>query len=93
MARRLRTASTPRRRLSRAAASDGARRTITILRNRFASDDKTEGYRKDGSVSVAKFEIGEGDDAGLREARMLRQREVCDVIERLLTRIETHGLS
>ncbi len=44
-------------------------------------------------MSVAKFEIGEGDDAGLREARMLRQREVCDVIERLLTRIETHGLS
>ena len=63
------------------------RASLSILRNRFASDDKTEGYRKDGAVSVAKFELGEGDDAAVREARLLRQREVSDLIERLLNRI------
>lgn len=68
---------------------DVFRASLSILRNRFVSDDKTEGYRKDGAVSVAKFELGEGDDAGLREARLLRQREVSDLIERLLTRIES----
>lgn len=70
---------------------DVVRASLSILRNRFASDDKTEGYRKDGSVSVAKFELGEGDDAGLREARLLRQREVSDLIERLLSRTESPG--
>ena len=68
---------------------DVVRASLSILRNRFASDDRTEGYRKDGSVSVAKFEIGEGDDAELREARLRRQREVSDLIERLLARIES----
>ena len=60
---------------------------LAILRNRFAQDDKTEGYRKDGPVSVAKFELGESDEPELREARVLRQRQACDVIERLLALI------
>lgn len=60
---------------------------LAILRSRFAGDAHTEGYRKDGPVSVAKFELGEGDDLDLREARMLRQRGACDVIEQLLARI------
>lgn len=60
---------------------------LSILRNRFASDEKTEGYRKDGPVSVAKFEIGEGEDQEQREARALRQRRASDVIEQLLARI------
>jgi len=38
-------------------------------------------------VSVAKFELGEGDEPEQREARTLRQREACDVIERLLAQI------
>jgi hypothetical protein len=62
---------------------------LSILRNRFASDDKTEGYRKDGAVAVAKFELAEGDDAVARGSRLLRQREVSDLIERLLKRIES----
>ena len=37
--------------------------SLEILRNRFAHDEKTEGYRKDGPVSVAKFELGESDEA------------------------------
>ena len=54
--------------------------------SRFASDEKGEGYRKDGPVSVAKFELGEGNEPEQREARTLRQRQACDVIEQLLAR-------
>ncbi len=60
---------------------------LAILRNRFAQDDKAEGYRKDGPVSVAKFELGEGDEPEQRAARALRQRQASDVIEQLLARI------
>lgn len=62
-------------------------RALEILRVRFATADDTEGYRKDGPVAVAKFELGESDEPELREARALRQREVSDVIEQLLGRI------
>ena len=60
---------------------------MAILRSRFASDEKAEGYRKDGPVSVAKFELGEGDKPEHREARALRQRQASDVIARLLERL------
>ena len=63
------------------------RDSLAILRNRFARDDEIEGYRKDGPVAVARFELGEDDQADLREARILRQREVSSVIEQLLDRI------
>ena len=63
------------------------RDSLTILRNRFAPDANVAGYLKDGPVAVARFELGEGDEADQREARMLRQRQVSDVIEQLLTRI------
>lgn len=61
---------------------------IAILRTRFAQMDEIEGYRKDGPVAVAKFELGEGDEPEQREARALRQRDASDVIEQLLARIE-----
>lgn len=57
---------------------------LQALRSRFASDERAEGYRKDGPVAVALFELGEGDQPELREARLLRQREVSALIERLL---------
>ena len=63
------------------------RDALDILRRRFADDVATEGYRKDGPVSVAKFERGEGDEAGQRETRVLRQRQASDVIDRLLAGI------
>ena len=63
------------------------RNALAILRNRFARDHTVEGYRKDGPVAVARFELGEGDEADQREARMLRQRQVSNVIEQFLTRI------
>lgn len=59
------------------------RESLAILQRRFTTDDGTEGYRKDGPVAVARFELGEGDEPELREARVLRQREVSDLITRL----------
>jgi hypothetical protein len=59
---------------------------LGILAKRFAGDDSTEGYRKDGPVAVAKFEI-EGDGPDVREAQLRRQRDVTDLIERLLKAI------
>ncbi|HEY9755169.1 MAG TPA: hypothetical protein V6C97_08410 [Oculatellaceae cyanobacterium] len=59
-----------------------------ILRRRFASDEKVEGYRKDGPVSVAKFELGESDEAEIKESRTLRQRQVSDVVDQLMQRLE-----
>jgi hypothetical protein len=61
------------------------RAALDILRRRFASEADLEGYRKDGPVAVAKFELG--SDAELREPRLLRQREASDLIEQLLARI------
>ena len=63
------------------------RDALTILRNRFARDHKVEGYQKDGPVAVARFELVEDDEADQREARMLRQRQVSNLIEQLLARI------
>ena len=60
---------------------------LSVLRNRFGPGHGVEGFRKDGPVAVARFEVGEDDEAEQREARMLRQREVSNVIEELLARI------
>jgi len=60
---------------------------LTILIKRFATDDTADGYRKDGPVAVARFELGEGEDAEQREARQLRQRQAADVIEQLVKKI------
>jgi len=46
---------------------------LAILRRRFRSDEKVEGFRKDGPIAVALFE--QGGEPELREARLLRQRE------------------
>ena len=61
--------------------------SLEILRNRFALDDKTEGYRKHGPVLVAELKLSEGDKAKQREARALRQRQASDVIDQSLARI------
>lgn len=60
---------------------------LEVLRTRFVQEEKVEGYRKDGPVAVAKFELGEGEDPSIREARALRQREVSSVVESLLLRL------
>ena len=69
------------------------RRSLTILGNRFVRDATTEGYRKDGPVAVARFELGEDDEADQREVRTLRQRQASNIIEQLLARIELRTAS
>ena len=64
---------------------------LSVLGNRFGPGHGVEGYRKDGSVAVARFDVGEDDEADQREARMLRQREVSNVIEELLARGRSGG--
>jgi len=56
---------------------------LAILSKRFADDGTTEGYRKDGSVAVARFEI-DGEDQEIRELRLIRQRGASDLIMRFL---------
>ncbi|WP_441234500.1 antitoxin [Bradyrhizobium sp. 930_D9_N1_4] len=52
---------------------------LAILRKHFVTDDKTEGYRKDGSVAVAQFEIEDGEP-NARERRSLRAREASELV-------------
>jgi hypothetical protein len=63
------------------------KKALNILRNRFVAEGDVDGYQKDGPIAVAKFELGEGDTPDEREARALRQREVSDLVERLLKEI------
>lgn len=56
---------------------------INILRKHFADDAGTEGYKKDGAVAVARFEI-DGDGEDVREIHVIRQREASELIMRLL---------
>lgn len=60
------------------------RRALDILKTRFADEAEMEGYRKDGPVAVARFELGADVE---RERRALRQRQVSDVIDRLLAAV------
>ncbi|MYJ75580.1 MAG: antitoxin [Gammaproteobacteria bacterium] len=57
------------------------RSALGILRQRFATDPNTDGYRKDGPVAVAAFEH---DDLPDPDLRILRRRIVSTVIQRLL---------
>ena len=45
--------------------------SLKRLRNRFVTDENTEGYVKDGSVAVARFELGDNPD--VREERIMRE--------------------
>jgi hypothetical protein len=58
-----------------------------LLRKHFADDADTEGYRKSGPVAVAKFEMGEDEDAEARDNRARRQRDASEVAMRLLKSI------
>ncbi|MDE0507001.1 MAG: antitoxin [Gammaproteobacteria bacterium] len=63
------------------------RECLSILRSRFASEENIEGYRKDGPVAVARFEGHDGAAAHQREARILRQRVVSNLVDQLLKSI------
>lgn len=64
--------------------AETVRSALDILRKRFASDEKIEGYQKDGPMAVAKFELGESNEEATKESRTLRQRDVNYLIEKLL---------
>ena len=73
------------------AAAEGPHREVIIdalrkLQTRFGDDAHTEGFRKDGPVAVAKFEIGDDDESA--EARLLRQRQVAAVLGNLLVELK-----
>jgi len=57
------------------------RTCIQLLRKHFAGDEQTEAYRQNGPAMVANFELGDAED---RENRILRQRQVADVMEAFL---------
>lgn len=54
---------------------------IQLLRKHFAGDEQTEAYRQNGPAMVANFELGDVED---RENRILRQRQVADIMEAFL---------
>lgn len=58
-------------------------RALDILSTRFADDPQTEGYRKDGPVAVARFEIEYAD----REVRLLRQRDIAHLFTSWLAQL------
>jgi hypothetical protein len=59
---------------------------LAILARHFVDDGTTEGYLKIGPVGAAKFEMGEDNET--RESRILRQREVADLVDRFLKAIK-----
>ncbi|PHR19442.1 MAG: hypothetical protein COA41_07110 [Sphingopyxis sp.] len=56
-------------------------KALLILKKRFCTDERTEGYKKDGPVAVSKFEASAGDNVDLL---ILRQRVVSDVVTGLI---------
>jgi hypothetical protein len=56
-------------------------RALEILRSRFATDQRTPGYRKDGPISYARFLA----DPGRRDLDARRRQNAAAVIERFLS--------
>lgn len=70
------------------AHADVIRQTQQLLRKHFLDYDGVEGYLRDGPVAVARFEGDEDEETEeAKERRLYRQREVADVVERLLASI------
>lgn len=64
------------------------RSALAILSKRFCDPNPDEGYLREGPVAVAQFELeGDNADAETREQRALRQREVNDVVSKLLAEL------
>ncbi len=61
---------------------------LAILLKRFCDPTEDEGYLREGPVAVARFEIaGNDEEAEVREQRALRQRNVNDLVSRLLAEL------
>lgn len=60
---------------------------LAKLKNRFVHDDPKLSYRRDGAVAVARFEDSDANadaDEDVRNLRILRQRQVADMMARFL---------
>lgn len=66
--------------------ADTIKDAIALLGQHFVDDPETEGYLKSGPVAVAKFELDDLEDN--REERTLRQREVTDLVGRLVSALQ-----
>ncbi|MCW2244768.1 hypothetical protein M2352_000359 [Azospirillum fermentarium] len=65
--------------------ADTIRTALAILSKRFCDPNPDDGYRREGPVATARFEIdGDDDDADIQNQRVLRQRVVSEVIAGLL---------
>lgn len=56
---------------------------LTKLKTRFVHDDPDQSYRRDGAVAVARFEDNDADvddNEEIRDLRILRQRQVADLM-------------
>jgi hypothetical protein len=62
-------------------------RCTDILRQCFVTDENTEGYQKDGPTMAANFELGEAVES--RESRILRQRDVNEMMTYFLDSVGT----
>jgi len=56
-------------------------RALNVLHARFCTDDKAEGFEKDGPV---KFALFEDDGDGDRDRRILRQRRAATIVDSLV---------
>lgn len=61
---------------------DAILKAVDIVKRHFADQEGTDGYLKNGPVTVAKFELGDGEET--RDARVLRQRQAADIVMRFL---------
>ncbi|WOE74592.1 antitoxin [Alterisphingorhabdus coralli] len=63
--------------------ADVLAKALDMLEKRFC-DGEVEGYLKDGPVAVAKFELGENLDEEMRNQLILRQRNVSEIVSKLV---------
>jgi hypothetical protein len=74
--------------------ADAVHEAIAKLQTRFVHDDLDQSYRRDGPVAVARFGDNDADAGGneeVRDLRILRQRQVADMMGKFLRALETGG--
>ena len=65
---------------------EAVNKCLAILKKHFLTNERIEGYLMDGPTMVANFELGEEPET--REARILRQRNVSEIVEAFLNLVQ-----
>ena len=63
--------------------AEAVQEALAKLKTRFVHDDPDQSYRRDGAVAVARFEDNDADvddNEEIRDLRILRQRQVADLM-------------